>query len=245
LTISVYDLESALAAGDKDKAILQLGRLLMVSDSRAFIFDILLNQAASDISRAGTLVPFVHSCQRAYDFVGPANLPDFLLPALDAVVAAPSAGGGDAKPLSPWEVLPRLGAAPPELLGLAAHIAQIEADDHVKGPGLSASLRSTLGALAADLPSESPAPSTAGTVDDLLKVARDGDTAAARAISRALAEAGDRVWILDLLEKVGKISPGLLLWADSVRMLLRVAEESDAGLVGEIAGLQLAEIRPR
>ena len=123
LTVSVHDFEAALAAGDAPAAQAQLARLLMVSDSRQYLFDILLDQAARDPRRAPILLPFVHSCQRAYDFIGPLNFADFILPAIAAVAAgqqvAPPATG---EPVTVWDVLDRLHAGPAELL-LAAHTA--------------------------------------------------------------------------------------------------------------------------
>ncbi|MCH7573857.1 MAG: hypothetical protein IIA59_01915 [Candidatus Marinimicrobia bacterium] len=257
LTVSVHDFEAALAAGDAPAAQAQLARLLMVSDSRQYLFDILLDQAARDPRRAPALLPFVHSCQRAYDFSGTLNFADFILPAIAAVAAdqqvAPPA---TAEPVTVWDVLDRLHTGPPELLLLAAHTAQIMADEHIKGPALAGRLGRTLAALAAELPTapfdkrrvtpaSAPAIATATATtkwssSDLLAAARAGEAERCGAIGRQLAETGERVWLLELLEAAGEITPPLLLWGDAVRMLLRVAPESERGVVGEVAGAQLA-----
>lgn len=256
LTVSVHDFEAALAAGDRSAAQDQLARLLMVSDSRQFLFDIVLGQAAGDPRRAPTLLPFVHSCLRAYDFIGPLNFADFILPAVAAVTGEPMAPPLAAEPVTVWEALDRLHSSPSELLSLAAHTAQIEADDHIKGAALMQRLGRTLAALTAELPTATASATTPPlygergttqpggewlpTANDLLNAARAGDAEGSIAIGRQLAETGERVWLLELLEAVEDISPPLLLWADAVRMLLRVAPESERGRVGAVAGAQLA-----
>lgn len=250
LTVSVADFEDALADGDSEAAVAQLGRIMMVSDSRQFLFDILLEQAAGDPRRATTLLPFVHSCQRAYYFVGHLNLGDFIIPALEAVasetLSAPVQADtvqretvpGDT--VTPWEVLERLPAGPPELLLLAAHSAQIMADEHVKADALADRLGRTLAAMTAELPTAAPMDPIEGTPADLLAAARAGEAGRSGGIGRHLAQSGDRSWILEVIDAMGEISPQLLLWADATRMLLRVAPEEQRGAVGDVAGNYLA-----
>jgi hypothetical protein len=109
LTISVHDLEAAILAGDLDEAHRQTGRLLMVSDNRSMMFDLLLEIVAGDADTAAQTVPFIHTAQRAMDFVGPLNFADFFLPALEVVVGAQSGEGevtSGGESLTPWETLP-------------------------------------------------------------------------------------------------------------------------------------------
>ncbi len=218
-TVAVFELEEAVAAGDQAAAREQLGRLLLVSDHKPFTFDILLDLAARQPAKAPALVPLVHYCLRAAQFVGPGHLADFLLPALDALV--------DAKPglrrTSPerefgslWEALPFLGDAPLEILTLAAHGAQIAADEHVKQGSIQ---RGILGALAEV---------ASGSKEELVR-AGDGNK-------------GDRGWLLERLEQAPEITTGLLLWADSFRMLYRTAPEEHYALLGEVAGEKLEMI---
>ena len=75
---------------------------------------------------------------------------------------------------------------------------------------------------------------------DLFSAARAGEVESCRSIGRHLAGTGERVWLLEMLEAADEITPALLLWSDAIRMLLRVAPESERGIVGEVAGAQLA-----
>ena len=165
-TVAVFELEAAVEAGDQAAAREQLGRLLLVSDNKPFAFDILLDLAARQPDQAPALVPLVHYCLRAAQFVGHGHVADFLLPALDALVAASGSSRGSGsrqlavgsssrsgKPGSKsigrefgsvWEVLPYLGEAPLEALTLAAHGAQIAADEHVKQGSIQRGILKTL-----------------------------------------------------------------------------------------------------
>ncbi|MCH7859781.1 MAG: hypothetical protein IID14_08795, partial [Candidatus Marinimicrobia bacterium] len=71
LTVSVGDLEEAILAGDPATARENLGRLLLVTANRSFMFDILLDVAGRQPDQAGSLVPFIHYARRAADLVGP------------------------------------------------------------------------------------------------------------------------------------------------------------------------------
>ena len=56
---------------------------------------------------------------------------------------------------------------------------------------------------------------------------------------KSLACAG--LWLLETLESLeGNLSPQLIAWADSFRMLLRVAPPEHYAMLGELAGLHLA-----
>ncbi len=240
-TVAVFELEEVVAAGDLAAAREQLGRLLLVSDNKPFVFDILLDLAARQPDQAPALVPLVHYCLRAAQFVGPGHLADFLLPALDALVAASGSGSGPAvggisatlqqsavavgrgKPRrrsperefgSLWEALPYLGDAPLETLTLAAHGAQIAADEHVKQGSIQ---RGILGALAE---------AASGSKGELIQ-ASSGTK-------------GDRGWLLETLEQAPEITTELLLWADTFRMLYRTAGEEHYALLKEMAETRLA-----
>ncbi len=228
-TVMVFELEDAVAAGDVEQAREQLGRLLLVSDHQPFAFDILLDLAARQPEQAPALVPLVHYCLRAAQFVGPGNMADFLLPALDALVMA--------KPklqrvppehdfASVWAALPHLADAPMETLTLAAHGAQIAADEHVKQAHIQGGI---LGALARS----SSGPSTAG----VLRLAQDKPTP-----GRQSPVSGNRGWLLDVLEQAAEITPQLLLWADTFRMLYRTAGEEHYGLLKELAHARVGEL---
>ncbi|MCK4579592.1 MAG: hypothetical protein KAU50_12440, partial [Candidatus Marinimicrobia bacterium] len=107
-TVAVHELEAALSTGASDEVFQQLGRLLLVTDNKNFLFDILLDVAARAPETARQLAPFIHYCQRAADFTGRGNLTDFLYPAACALAGSkPSLERRvfDA-PLNPWEVLP-------------------------------------------------------------------------------------------------------------------------------------------
>ena len=93
-TVAVFELEDAVESGDLPAAREQLGRLLLVSDNKPFAFDILLDLAARQTDKAPALVPLVHYCLRAAQFVGPGHVADFLLPALDALVAGRGSSSG-------------------------------------------------------------------------------------------------------------------------------------------------------
>ena len=244
LTVSVHDLELALMSGDSERAANQLARVLLVSDSRLFLFDVILSVAARDPERAAGQVAFVHSCQRAYAFIGPLTFGDFILPALQAVTRQKQILSPENASFDLWEALPKIAAGSTDTLLLAAHSAQIEADEHIKGTAIM----ERLGRVLADQTAEQPTGpfdklgATGGTPTDLQSAARAGEVDQCRAIGRRLAETGERVWLLDILEAAKEIMPPLLLWADSIRMLLRVAPESERGAVGEVAGAQLARI---
>ena len=216
-TVAVFELEAAVAAGDPAAAREQLGRLLLVSDHKPFIFDILLDLAARQPDQATALVPLVHYSLRAAQFVGPGHLADFLLPALDALVAAkpglrrttPGREFG-----SVWEALPYLGDAPLETLTLAAHGAQIAADEHVKQGSIQRGILRALGS------------SASGSKGELVQAGSGAK--------------GDRGWLLDTLEQAPEITTQLLLWADTFRMLYRTAGEEHYALLKELAEARLA-----
>ena len=248
LTVSVGDLEEAILAGDSATARENLGRLLQVTANQSFMFDILLDVAARQPVQAGSLVPFIHYARRAVDFVGAPNLADFLLPALEVAVLARAGGPPPAaahEPLSPWEALPYLHEAPLEVVVLAAHAAQIAADDHVKGATILAGLERSLAALVEPFEEGgSGSGKISGSVEDLITAAMDGKASVAQALGRALGEQGERGWLLDALEQVDEahFTPGLILWADAFRMIYRTAPEEHYGQLGELAGAQLAGV---
>ncbi|UCH10323.1 MAG: hypothetical protein JSU61_00045 [Fidelibacterota bacterium] len=249
MTVAVHELEEAIRAGDLEEAYKQTGRLLMVSDNRALLFDLLLEIAAGRDDTAARTVPFIHSAQRAMDFVGPRNLADFYLPALEVAAGGQSgagevATGGDG--LTTWDVLPYLGEAPLEVVLLAAHTAQIAADEHLKLGGIMSGLERTLAALVEPLgePKESSGRARKGDVQDLIEDASEGEQDLAGAIGRHLGHRGDRGWLLEVVEAVeeARLTADLVLWADAFRMLYRAALEEDYGLLGEVAGVILTRI---
>ena len=270
LTVSVGDLEEAILAGDPAAARENMGRLLQVTANQSFMFDILLDVASRQPAHAGSLVPFMHYARRAVDFVGAPNLGDFLLPALEVAVNARAGGPPLAttdEPLSPWEALPYLGEAPLEVVVLAAHAAQIAADEHVKGPAIQHNLGRTLAHLVQGLElrevavgsgsgrsSGSSSGSSSGrprrshgepsSVEVLISLALKGEVEGAAAVGYTLGESGEREWILDVLEQVdeARFTPRLILWADAFRMLYRTAPEEHYGLLGELAGAGLAGV---
>lgn len=248
LTVSVGDLEEAILAGDSASARENMGRLLRVTANQSFMFDILLDVASRQPAHAGSLVPFMHYARRAVDFVGAPNLGDFLLPALEVAVNARAGGPTLAaanEPLSTWEALPYLGEAPLEVVVLAAHAAQIAADEHVKGPAIQHNLGRTLAHLVQGLElREVAVGSGSGSVEDLISLALKGEVEGAAAVGHTLGETGEREWILDVLEQVdeARFTPRLILWADAYRMLYRTAPEEHYGLLGELAGAGLAGV---
>ncbi|MEE9464110.1 MAG: hypothetical protein V3W14_00870, partial [Candidatus Neomarinimicrobiota bacterium] len=229
-TVAVFELEAAVAAGDPAAAREQLGRLLLVSDHKPFTFDILLDLAAHQPDQAMALVPLVHYCLRAARFVGPGNMADFLLPALDALVMA--------KPklqrvppehpfTSVWEALPHLVEAPMETLTLAAHGVQIAADEHVKQAHIQGGILRALSG------------SSSGSGSN--KKGGSSSSSGSRK-NKSGGGAGDRGWLLDVLEQAVEITPQLLLWADTFRMLYRTAGEEHYGLIRELAEARLGEL---
>jgi hypothetical protein len=244
--VSVHELERAILGGDLPAAQKQAGRLLTVSDNRALLFDVLLELAARVPATATKLVPFVHSSQRAMDFVGSLNQADFLLPALEAVVevvAGPGAGSPGEKSLTVWEALPYLWEAPQEMVTLAAHAAQIGEDGHVKGASIQNGLERSLAVLVEPLDEGNAVKhkSLPGSAADVMNAVADGHRDSARAIGRFLGEQGERAWLLEVLEAVEaeQFTPELVLWADTFRMLFRNAKEQHYGLLGELAGEHL------
>jgi hypothetical protein len=241
--VSVHELERAIQGGDLPTAQTQAGRLLTVSDNRALLFDVLLEVAAQAPTTAVKLVPFVHSLQRAMDFVGSRNQANFLLPALEAVVAGAAESGENipgVQSLTVWEALPYLWEAPLEVVTLAAHAAQIGEDGHVKGVSIQNGLERSLAALVESIEKDSASrlKSRSGSAADLLEAVKQGETEKAGAIGHFLGEQGERVWLLEVLEAVdeARFTPELVLWADAFRMLFLNAKEQHYGLLGELAG---------
>ena len=241
-TVAVFELEDAVESGDLPAAREQLGRLLLVSDNKPFAFDILLALAARQPANVPALVPLVHYCLRAAQFVGAGHVADFLLPALDALVAASgnssgsssssSSGRGKQERESPgrefgsvWEALPYLGDAPLEALTLAAHGAQIAADEHVKQGSIQ---RGILGALSNNWQLAVSKPRRTGHGEPGSGGGR-GST-------------GDRGWLLEEIEQASEITIGLLMWADNFRMLYRTAAEEHYPLLKELAEARLAAL---
>ena len=255
-TVAVFEFEDAVESGDLPAAREQLGRLLLVSDNKPFAFDILLDLAARQPANVPALVPLVHYCLRAAQFVGAGHVAHFLLPALDALVAASgsgsgsgsssgsssgsrsgsrsSSGSGRGKPGrespgrefgSVWEALPYLSDAPLEALTLAAHGAQIAADEHVKQGSIQ---RGILGALSNNWQLAVGSPR------------RSGHSKPGSAGGRG--STGDRGWLLEEVERAPEISIGLLLWADNFRMLYRTAGEEHYPLLKELAEARLAAL---
>ena len=241
-TVAVFELEDAVESGDLPAAREQLGRLLLVSDNKPFAFDILLALAARQPANVPALVPLVHYCLRAAQFVGAGHVADFLLPALDALVAASGSGSssgsgsgsgrGKHERKSPgrefgsvWEALPYLGDAPLEALTLAAHGAQIAADEHVKQGSIQ---RGILGALGSNWQLAVGKPRRTGHGEPGSGGGR-GST-------------GDRGWLLEEIEQASEITTGLLLWADNFRMLYRTAAEEHYPLLKELAETRLAAL---
>jgi hypothetical protein len=240
--ISVHELERAILGGDLPAAQKQAGRLLTVSDNRALLFDVLLEIAARAPATVAKLVPFVHSSQRAMDFVGARNTADFLLPALEVVVGkvdSERAVTQSEKSLTVWESLPYMREAPLEIVTLTAHAAQIGEDGHVKGVSIRKGLECNLAVLVEpfDEGNSGKLKSLAGSAADLMAAVKTGEIDRARAIGRYLGDQGERTWILEVLEGVDEeqFTPELILWADTFRMLFRYAKERHYGLLGELA----------
>ncbi|MEE9163153.1 MAG: hypothetical protein V3U35_09330 [Candidatus Neomarinimicrobiota bacterium] len=256
LTVSVHGLEEAVLAGDRTAALKQLGRLLMVSDNKELIFDVLLQLAARLPQYAAAAVSLVHYAQRAADFVGPVNRADFLLPALEAVMLLPhdtvAQPAPPNAPLSPWGVLTGLENAGLGAVVLAAHTAQISADEHVRQAAIQHSLGRALAALVPpgderDASPETTVPATgtaASGVDSLLGAALDGRMDVAGALGRQFGSTGERTWLLELLERVDTVclTPQLIIWADAFRMLYRTAPEEHYPRLGSLAGLHLVKV---
>ncbi|MFC1483753.1 hypothetical protein ACFL6Q_01730 [Candidatus Neomarinimicrobiota bacterium] len=240
--VTVHELERALLGGDLPAAQKQAGRLLTVSDNRALLFDVLLDVAARHPTAAGEIVPFVHTTQRAMDFVGTRNQADFLLPALEAAVgrmAKHGVGTPSEKSLTVWEALPYLRETPLEVVTLAAHASQIGEDGHVKGVSIQNGLERSLAALVEPLEKGNARQpkSRSGSAADMIAAVAAGETGKARAIGRYLGDQGERVWLLEVLEAVDteQFTPELILWADAFRMLYRNAKGQHYGLLGELA----------
>ena len=83
-----------------------------------------------------------------------------------------------------------------------------------------------------------------GGVADLISAAWAGNSDDARGIGRYLGQAGERLWLLELLEAVGEaaLRPELLLLVDAFRMLFRTAPAEHYPLLGELAGEQLERV---
>ncbi len=246
LTVSVGELELAIQAGDLTGAQGHLARLRLVAANSGFLFDVLLDVASRRPEHAQSLTPFVHYAQRAADFVGVANQIDFFLPALAVVVQHKAGHRSTGASLLPWDALPYLDEAHPAVVTLAAHAAQIMADDHVKGAPIQAGLGRSLAALIdRDRNSRRAVPpGRPGTVPDLISAALAGDRAHAGALACQLGAGGDRGWILALLETVppANFTPQLLLWADAFRMLYRCAPAEHFDRLGQVAGVQLTAV---
>lgn len=241
--ISVHGLEQAVLAGDLAEAQKQARRLITVSDNKAMLFDVLLDVAARSPGTVVKAVPFVHSAQRAMEFTGSLNLADFLLPALEAVTRGGIGVAGDisdGESMTVWESLPWLSKAPQAVITLAAHIAQIEADEHVKGASIRDGLERSLAVLVEppERAEESEIKGQSGSAADLLDAVQNGKHDKARGVGRFLGEQGERVWLLEVLEGVGeeRCTYELVLWADAFRMLLKAATIQHSGLLGEMAG---------
>ena len=257
LTVSVHGLEAAILSGDTEAAHGELGRLLLVSDNKGFMFDLLLLLAARSRQRAATTVPLVHYAQRATDFVGGVNRADFLLPAVEAVVVAAEGGltelaQADAAALPNWSLIVGLEPAEPAGITLAAHAAQIGADEHVKQSAIQASLDRALARYQQVVPREIAAAGAPGQAPGKARAsarafigrAAEGDAEAAKAIGRQLGATGERVWLLEVLEQVdaARLTPQLLIWADAFRMLYRTAPPEHFAGLGELAGAQLVKV---
>ena len=126
------------------------------------------------------------------------------------------------------EALPYLGEAPLEALTLAAHGAQIAADEHVKQGSIQ---RGILQALSSNWQLAVGSRSLPG-VEQPRRVGSSGGRGST----------GDRGWLLEELEQASEITIGLLLWADNFRMLYRTAGEEHYPLLKELAEARLAAL---
>lgn len=248
LSVSVQSVAESLYEVNLEKAQNNMGRLLLVSDNKNFMFDILLEVVSRNSGAAIVGVPVIHYAMRAFDFIGEEQLHNCLELALEAAIAGMGAwtneetAGTNTKL---WALIPALRHGSMNAAILAGHCGQIAVDEHLKGEQIIGAL---VGLIAVMLEGANGSPEMAihseSSVEALLGAADAGDKVKASAICYQLTAQGERVWLLDVIESLGesRLTSEIIIWADTFRMLLRTAPPETYSAIGAAAGLHLSNI---
>lgn len=248
LSVSVQSVVDSLYEVNLEKAQSNMGRLLLVSDNKNFMFDILLETVSRNSGAAIIGVPVIHYAMRAFDFTGEENLHNCLELALEAAIAGMGAWANEEPAINNtnlWELIPALRDGSINAAMLASHCGQIAVEEHLKGEQIIGAL---VGSIAAMLEGAKVSPKAAtdsdSSVEAFLGAAESGDKGKASAICFNLAAKGERVWLLDLIESLGEssLTSEIIIWADTFRMLLRTAPQETYGAIGAAAGHHLSNV---